>query len=557
MNDEQTFQILDLIHTMQEACLELHHHASTGRHEAFHQLCGDMRAGLTEILKVIHSAPDTVGAQKLRPACESILDSLRRIVSYFGSDNAYCLQKIEFELLPLLQQAYLTYYFFQYLLDHPEHLPEYHAKERNLLCCNTYIDDAIAAGTYKYDLSIAVIGYNKLAYTKRCVESLLANLPAGVRYEIILVNHGSSDGTKEYFESVHPHKQLDIAVNGGGSGALFRIVEGEFTLTISNDVVVMPRAIDNLLACIRSDKKIAWAVPTTPNISNLQTIPAEYTNEEELLAFARRNNRRDPFRWEQRVRLCNPIDIRRNDVFCASDGLGIVGYFHTTHPAHCNSFPDDRNSLLLRRNGYKLMLVKDAYCHHFGSVTLKDEIKRQDEQKYYMDGRKEFFRAFHVDPWGTGFCYDPVFMGRIVDDCSGHTEILGINCGLGSNPLRIKEQLKEYCHNLDVRLSNIVSDPRFLADLAGVSDEVQTVSRLKELKQYLIGKKFHYIVWEDAFLPEISGKILLRLLEEALVEQGVLLVKKTEMLSKLISAQSGWDELGGGWFRLKNLPAEP
>ena len=290
----------------------------------------------------------------------------------------------------------------------------------------------------------------------------------------------------------------------------------------------------------------------TPNISNLQTIPADYANEEELAAFARRNNQQDPFRWEQRVRLCNPIDIRRNDVFLASDGLGIAGYFHTADPTHSNSFPDDRNSLLLRRNGYKLMLVKDAYCHHFGSVTLKDEIKRQNEEKYYLDGRREFYRAFQVDPWGTGFCYDTVFIDRVVEDCQGHAEILGINCGLGSNSLRIKEQLKEHCHNLDVRLSNIVSDPRFLADLAGISDEVQTVSRLKELKKYLAGRKFNYILWEDPFLPETDGKIMIRLLREALTEQGVLLVKESEPLAKIISGQCGWGELGNGWFRLKN-----
>lgn len=557
MDDQQTFQILELLHTMQEACLELYDNASKDQCSAFRQLCQDMRAGLTETLNTINSKPDTVGAQKLRPACESILDSLHRIENHFALNREYCLRKIEFELLPLLQQAYLTYYFFRYLLDHPEHLPEYHARERNILCCNTYIDDAIAAGEYKYELSIVVIGYNKLAYTKRCVESLLANLPANVRYEIILVNHGSSDGTKEYFESVHPHKQLDIAVNGGGSGALYRIVEGEFTLTISNDVIVTPHAIENLLACIRSDKKIAWAVPTTPNVSNLQTIPAEYTNEEELFEFARRNNRQDSFRWEQRVRLCNPIHIYRNDVFCASTGLGIVGYFHTTHPVYSDSFPDDKISLLLRRNGYKIMLVKDAYCHHFGSVTLKDEIKQQNEQKYYLDGRREFYRAFQVDPWGTGFCYDAVFMNRVVDDRPGHTEILGINCGLGSNPLRIKEQLKEYCHNLDVHLSNIASDARFLADLAGVSDAVQAVSRLKGLKQYLANKKFDYIIWEDVFLPEINGKVILRLLRETLTEQGKLFVKKTEMLSRFISAQLGWDELGNGWFCLKNSSVEP
>lgn len=90
-----------------------------------------------------------------------------------------------------------------------------------------------------------------------CVESILAKIPEGLNYELILVNHGSDDGTKEYFESIHPNKQFDIAVNGGGVGAISKIVEGEFTFLVSNDVIVTPYAIENLLTCIRSDTKIA------------------------------------------------------------------------------------------------------------------------------------------------------------------------------------------------------------------------------------------------------------------------------------------------------------
>lgn len=67
-------------------------------------------------------------------------------------------------------------------------------------------------------------------------------------------------------------------------------------MSISNDTIITPGAIENLLACIRSDPKIGWAVPTTSNVSNLQAIQAEYKTKEELTAFARKNNCLDPFR---------------------------------------------------------------------------------------------------------------------------------------------------------------------------------------------------------------------------------------------------------------------
>jgi len=390
-----------------------------------------------------------------------------------------------------------------------------------------------------------------LNYTRHCVENLLKNIPEGLNYELILVNHGSNDGTKEYFESIRPDKQLDIAVNGGGAGAVSRIVEGEFTIMVSNDVIVTPHAIENLLSCMRSDKKIAWAVPATSNISNLQTIPAEYHSLEELIAFAEKNNHKNPFRWEQRVRLCNPIDIRRSSVFYASTELCVNGCFHTTHPIHYRSFPDDKWSLLLRRNGYKMMLVKDAYCHHFGSITLRQEIQRENEQKYYQEGRQEFFNAYGVDPWGVGFCYDPVFMESRICEKNGHIDVLGINCGLGSNSLKIKEQVKEFGNNNDCTLLNITDSQQFIQDLKGVSDSTELIRTIKELKSLLYHCSFQYIIWEDAFLLRYKFDHLLTLLLKHISPNGKIYIKRTEQSHRIFAkSKPNWEELGDGWLSI-------
>jgi len=551
MEEQVVLQILELLQTMQDACQELYTSVEIGNKRIFDQLCHDMSSGLLQVLQAI-DGHETAGNQQLFKAGKSILDSIRRVKEYFRSDRETCLRKIEFEVLPLLQEAYGMYYFFQYLADHPERLPEYYAKERNLLFSNEYVNDALEHGQFKYEASIYVMAYNKLEYTKICVESLLKNLPANLNYELILVNHGSTDGTKEYFESIHPNKQLDIAVNGGGAGAIDRIFEGEFLIGISNDIVVMPHAIENMLACIRSDSRIAWVVPTTPNISNFQTIPACYSSLEELTEFARQNNCQDSYRWEQRVRLCNPIHIMRASVFHATKGLCVRRMFHTTHPIHAFSFPDDRVSLLLRRNGYKMMLAKDAYCHHFGSVTLKDEIRQQNEQKYYTEGRIEFQKAFGVDPWGPGFCYDPVFMRRVVEDEQGHIKVLGINCGLGSNPLKVKEQIKEYCHNTDCKLSFITDNSSYFADLVGIGDETKIVLSIEELKLALSGDIFQYIIWELPFLPKYEFELLLKYVKGRLAPFGKLLIKLNDQNRKILQRDNcKFMLLGDDWFMFR------
>ena len=113
-----------------------------------------------------------------------------------------------------------------------------------------------------------VLGYNKLEYTKLCVENLLKYIPDNINYELILINHGSTDNTKMYFEQIAPTKQLDILKNGGSPTASIRIVEGKYTMSISNDVIVTKNAIENMIRCIESDDNIAWVVPSTPNMCN-------------------------------------------------------------------------------------------------------------------------------------------------------------------------------------------------------------------------------------------------------------------------------------------------
>lgn len=50
------------------------------------------------------------------------------------------------------------------------------------------------------DVSIIIVNYNTLELTKNCIESIIANTSI-VKYEIILVDNASNDGSKEYFES--------------------------------------------------------------------------------------------------------------------------------------------------------------------------------------------------------------------------------------------------------------------------------------------------------------------------------------------------------------------
>lgn len=450
-------------------------------------------------------------------ALDSCLVSLYRIVALLKTDLQKAAQKIEFELLPLTEEMRGLFYYWMMVHPDPEKIKQYYATEQSMLFYNRYLAESQRTGIYPYELSIRVIGYNKLKYTKMCIDSLLSHLPKKISYELIFINHGSSDGTKEYFESKHPDKQMDIEINGKLAAASLRIVQGRYLITISNDIIITEQVLNHMYACLNSDPQIGWAVPTTPNTSNLQSIPLEYNNIEKLHEAAKNNNIQDPFRWEQRVRLVNPIQIYSMETYFK---LAIPGDFKF---AGIKAFPDDKMSAIFRRNGYKMMLLKDSFCHHFGQISLKEELNQPACNDIYSQGRIKFKEIYGIDPWDYSMCYERKLFKYLPCIHDGHVSILGLNCGLGSNPLKIKEQIKEFCHNKNVTIYNYTDDKSFLQDLKGVSD----YAKWGESIEYLIDKPIYYdyIIFERNIEHYSNYKEIIKKLFSSLNSGGWIMVR--------------------------------
>jgi hypothetical protein len=314
------------------------------------------------------------------------------------------------------------------------------------------------------------------------------------------------------------------------------IIEGELYLQISNDTIIAPHAIDNMIRAMREDETIGWIVPTTPNISNFQTIPGDFTDYDSFLKWVEKNNIYNPYRHEVRTRLCNPIALYRSSTYISRSGIGIVGRQHTQN-TRSMTFPDDLMSMLFRRRGLKSVLAKDAFCHHFGSVTINDDAdevnkKSTNAAEAYTRGRLDFKRAFGIDPWGTGFCYDYALAQSFECKFEGHIEVLGINCGLGSNSLKIKELYKEHKHNLDVNLTNVTGDESVLLDLRGVSDSAAVIRNLSDAFKDGRDRKYHYIVFEDEFKGIVHNSYGAADLFARLIDGGELYIKCGEEVFK-------------------------
>ena len=233
-NQNLVSYILEMLQTWMDAVLEIGNYQKKKEIEKGRWIVFDLKEALQTVKRVIEQKTEDYW-KVFSIRCENCLESLNGILKNIEEGEIEKVgNKLEFELLPFFRIAYICLYYDGVIKGDEKKEERFWEEEAVELCKNYYIEQGMKTGVYKYDLTIYILAYNNLGYTKLCVESVLQYLPRTIRCELILINHGSNDGTKEYFETIDPEKQIDIKINGldGFVIAPF-IAEGEFVLNIS------------------------------------------------------------------------------------------------------------------------------------------------------------------------------------------------------------------------------------------------------------------------------------------------------------------------------------
>ncbi|GAB4233504.1 MAG: hypothetical protein OHK0028_09330 [Deltaproteobacteria bacterium] len=109
----------------------------------------------------------------------------------------------------------------------------------------------------KYPASIVIPLFNKVEYTRKCVESLSRTVDSAGPVEIVLVDNGSTDGTREFLDSlggdvviVRNAENLGFAV-ACNQGA--RVSRGRNIVFLNNDTVPQPGWLEALFAASKEE----------------------------------------------------------------------------------------------------------------------------------------------------------------------------------------------------------------------------------------------------------------------------------------------------------------
>ena len=235
--------------------------------------------------------------------------------------------------------------------------------------------------------SIIVITYNKLEYNKLCIESIRQYTQPD-SYEIIVIDNHSTDGTVEWLQGQHDIKIILNSENAGfpaGCNQGIKAAKGNSILVLNNDTIVTPNWLTNLIKCLDSSSEIGAVGAVTNSCSNFQSLPCEYACVEEMIRFATQVNISNPELWEDRARLVGYCLLIKIEVI---NKIGLLDEAFSP-----GNYEDDDFCMRIRKAGYRLVLCRDTFIHHFGSVSF-------GKQTNQLNNLLETNRQKFIEKWG-------------------------------------------------------------------------------------------------------------------------------------------------------------
>lgn len=213
------------------------------------------------------------------------------------------------------------------------------------------------------DVSIIIAAYNALAYTKACLRSIWDYTPPG--YQLLLINNGSTDGTKEFFTQIPGAQVINNEKNFGFTGGYnqgLHAASTRYLVLLNNDCIVSHNWLTNMLACAESDPWIGIVGPRANRVPGRQRMEQEYADMKELHAFTASFNQPDSSRWFPVSSLSGFCYLLKKEV------IGKIGFFDEAFGL--GIYEDADYCIRARLAGYKLFCAGDVFIYHFSHRTF-------------------------------------------------------------------------------------------------------------------------------------------------------------------------------------------
>ena len=242
-------------------------------------------------------------------------------------------------------------------------------------------------------VSIITLTYNQLDYTKAFIDSVFQF--TSIHFELIIVDNASNDDTIKFLKDLEKSdKRIKVIFNKENLGfpkgvnQALRIAEGNYYLIANNDIIVTDGWLERLIQVAENNKQIGLVGPISNNVSGVQIDKeTKYNSIEEMHKYAasiKQKNKNQIFEFPRVAFLCTLI---KKEVIERIGGLD-----ERFSPGN---FEDDDFCLRAQLAGYKTVVAKDVFIHHFGSKSFT-----ADGMKAY-EKRLETNKKIFIEKWGA------------------------------------------------------------------------------------------------------------------------------------------------------------
>ncbi len=248
-----------------------------------------------------------------------------------------------------------------------------------------YINDKSKSKEIDIKVDLVIINYNTLSYLKDCIKSIKDN--TDIPYQIIVVDNGSKDGSKEYLRKEQDIKFIDNQTNYGYARACNQGIyagQGEYIVLLNSDIVVTEGWLEPLIK-IAEGKDVAVVGP-------------KMVNKEGLIVGVGVDSLTDfhPRGWKETDgpgvydQVEEVISVGGACYLIKRSLLPILGLFDEGYFFY---FEELDYSLRAREKGYKVFYCPDSKIihHHEGSLLPEDTEGKLKRNKYFNESRKRFY----------------------------------------------------------------------------------------------------------------------------------------------------------------------
>lgn len=260
------------------------------------------------------------------------------------------------------------------------------------------------------DVSVIIVNYNTCRMTAECIESVRQKT-SGISYEIILVDNGSTDGSKEFFEQFEGIKYIYSDENlgfGRANNLGAKQASGNYLFLLNSDTILINNAIKILYDYISTHPKAGvvggnlYDKDSRPNLSFKRHLPGIFDSLNDMTS-----NRLGKMIWGKNQFFNHsrtPLEvgyIQGADFMLSKWLFDSFGGFMEDYFMY---YEETDMCCRIDRSGYKCFNVPEAKIYHFDGASFSKELDINIDRFLMLEKSRQIYLRKNVSKLTRYIC---------------------------------------------------------------------------------------------------------------------------------------------------------